>query len=50
LFHSLEPGAHVLLPDDACYNTLKLAREGFGAWGLRASSVDMTKPGRSKMP
>jgi len=46
VFHSLEPGAHVLLPDDAYYNTLKLAREGFGAWGLRASSVDMTNPGQ----
>jgi cystathionine gamma-synthase len=46
VLQSLESGAHVLLPDDVYYNTLKLARDGFGAWGLRVSSVDMTSLAR----
>jgi len=42
VLQSLEPNAHVLLPDDVYYNTIKLARDGFGGWGLRVSCVDMT--------
>jgi cystathionine gamma-synthase len=33
---------HVILPDDAYYGTLKLARDVFGPWRLRLASVDMT--------
>jgi cystathionine gamma-synthase len=42
VFQSLGPDAHVILPDDAYYGTLKLARDIFGPWRLRFASVDMT--------
>jgi cystathionine gamma-synthase len=42
LLQALEPEAHVLLPDDAYYGTIKLARDLFGAWRLRTTPVDMT--------
>ena len=42
VLQSLGPDAHVLLPDDAYYGTLKLARDVFGPWHLRLSPVDMT--------
>jgi cystathionine gamma-synthase len=42
VFQSLEPDAHVLLPSDAYYGTIKLARDLFGAWKLRTSAVDMS--------
>lgn len=42
LFQALEAGAHILLPDDAYYGTLKLARDVFGPWKLKFSAVDMT--------
>lgn len=42
VLQSLGPDAHVILPDDAYYGTLKLARDIFGPWRLRLSSVDMT--------
>src|SRR3954470_21990974 len=35
--------AHVLLPDDAYFGSIKLARELFGPWGMDVSTVDMTK-------
>ena len=38
----LEPDAHVILPDDAYYGTIKLVREVFGPWKLKFSPVDMT--------
>ena len=38
----LEPGAHVILPDDAYYGTIKLVRDIFGPWQLKFSGVDMT--------
>ena len=37
------PG-HVILPDDAYFGTIKLARDVFGPWGLELSLVDMTDP------
>ena len=46
VFQCLEPDAHVILPADAYYGTLKLARDVFGGWRLRFSSVDMTDPGK----
>src|SRR5688500_5558166 len=42
VLQALEPEAHVVLPEDAYYGTLKLARDIFGAWRLRLSAVDMT--------
>jgi cystathionine gamma-synthase len=42
VFQSLEPDAHVLLPEDAYYGTIKLVRDIFGPWRLRFSAVDMT--------
>ena len=37
------PG-HVIVPDDAYFGTIKLARDVFGPWGLELSLVDMTDP------
>jgi cystathionine gamma-synthase len=42
LLQSLGPGSHVVIPDDAYFGTIKLAREVFGPWGLELSIVDMT--------
>ena len=41
VFQSLAPGDHVLLPADAYYSTLRLARELFGPWGLESDACDM---------
>lgn len=45
IIQSLEPDAHVLLPEDAYYGTLKLVRDIFGPWRLRFTAVDMTNIG-----
>lgn len=42
VFQALEPDAHVILPEDAYYGTIKLARDVFGGWRLRYSAVDMS--------
>lgn len=42
LLQALGPGAHVIVPDDAYFGTIKLARDIFGPWGLELSIVDMT--------
>jgi cystathionine gamma-synthase len=42
VFQALEPGAHVIAPDDTYYGTRGLLRDHFGRWGLDASFVDMT--------
>jgi cystathionine gamma-synthase len=44
VFQSLEPEAHVLLPEDAYYGSIKLARDIFGPWRLRYTLVDMSDP------
>ena len=44
LIQAIGPGTHVVLPDDAYFGTLKLARDVFGPWGLELSVVDMTDP------
>ncbi len=44
VLQSLEPDSHVVLPDDAYYGTIKLARDVFGPWRLRHSAVDMSDP------
>lgn len=43
LIQAVAAGGHVILPDDAYYGTIKLAREVFGPWGLELSTVDMTR-------
>ncbi len=45
LIQTLTAGAHVILPDDAYFGTIKLARDVFGPWGLEMSLVDMTDLG-----
>jgi cystathionine gamma-synthase len=42
LLQAMGPGAHVIVPDDAYFGTIKLARDIFGPWGLELSIVDMT--------
>ena len=42
VFQALTPGDHVLLPEDAYYSTLRLAREVFGPWGLECDACDMS--------
>jgi cystathionine gamma-synthase len=42
VFETLAPGDHVLLPEDAYYSTLRLAREIFGPWGLECDACDMS--------
>lgn len=42
VLQSLEPDTHVVLPEDAYYGTIKLARDVFGQWRLRYTAVDMT--------
>jgi len=42
LLQVLGSGSHVILPDDAYFGTIKLARDVFGPWGLDVSLVDMT--------
>ena len=41
VFQALDPGAHVIAPDDTYYGTRGLLRDHFGRWGLDASFVDM---------
>ena len=43
LLQIVGPG-HVIIPDDAYFGTIKLARDVFGPWGLELSLVDMTDP------
>ena len=42
VLQSLEADAHIVLPDDAYYGTIKLARDVFGPWRLRYTAVDMS--------
>src|ERR1041385_2582566 len=46
LLQALGPGSHVILPDDAYFGTIKLARDVLGPWGLELSLVDMTDLGQ----
>ena len=40
VFQALEPGNHILLPDDVYHGVRKLANEFFAGWGLQISQVD----------
>jgi cystathionine gamma-synthase len=42
LLQAIGPGSHIIIPDDAYFGTLKLARDIFGPWGMEVSAVDMT--------
>jgi cystathionine gamma-synthase len=42
IFQALGPSDHVLLPEDAYYGTLRLAREVFAPWGLESDACDMS--------
>ena len=42
VLQALEPGAHIIVPEDAYYGTIKIARDVFGSWGLRYTAVDMS--------
>ena len=42
VLQALEPDAHVILPADAYYGTVKLAKEVFGGWRLKYTAVDMS--------
>jgi cystathionine gamma-synthase len=48
IFQALEPGAHVIAPEDAYYGTPVLLRDHFARWGLETTFVDMTDPGAVK--
>ena len=48
VFQTLEPGAHVIAPDDAYYGTPAMLREQFARWGVQTTLVDMTDPGAVK--
>ena len=41
VFQALNPGDHVIAPDDAYYGTPVLLRDYFARWGLQATFVDM---------
>lgn len=45
VFQSLQPGDHVIVPDDAYHGVSRLVREIMAPWGLQASVVDMTDLG-----
>jgi cystathionine gamma-synthase len=44
LLQTLEPGSHVVLPDDAYYGYGVAAREFLPRWGIRTDIVDMSRP------
>ncbi len=44
VFQALDPGDHVIAPDDAYYGTPVLLRDHLARWGLTTSFVDMSDP------
>jgi cystathionine gamma-synthase len=44
VFQSLQPGDHVIVPDDAYYGTPQLLLDVFGRWGLTFTKADTTDP------
>ncbi|TVQ72406.1 MAG: PLP-dependent transferase [Balneolaceae bacterium] len=42
--HILDPGDHVLLPDDLYHGVRNLIRDQYARWGLAFDFVDMTRP------
>jgi cystathionine gamma-synthase len=43
MLQAIGPGSHVILPDDAYFGSIRLAREVIAPWGLDVSTVDMTR-------
>ena len=41
VFQALEPDAHVILPRDAYYGSIKIVRDVFGPWKLKYDAIDM---------
>jgi cystathionine gamma-synthase len=48
IFQTLDPGSHVVAPDDAYYGTPVMLRDQFARWGVTTTFVDMTDPGAVK--
>ncbi|HEV7350055.1 trans-sulfuration enzyme family protein [Telluribacter sp.] len=44
LFQGLQPGDHVIVPDDAYYGTPLLLQDIFSGWGITFTKVDTTQP------
>jgi cystathionine gamma-synthase len=42
ILQALDPGAHVILPDDLYHGVRYVSRDIFGRWGLQVSYVDLT--------
>ncbi|HEY4217018.1 MAG TPA: aminotransferase class V-fold PLP-dependent enzyme [Gemmatimonadaceae bacterium] len=42
LIQAIGPGSHVIVPDDAYFGTIKLARDIIGPWGVEVSIIDMS--------
>src|SRR5690349_24975299 len=40
----LEPGDHIIAPDDVYWGLRKVIGDVFGRWGLESSYADMTRP------
>ena len=45
LVQGLEPGDHLIVPDDVYWGLRKVIGDVFGKWGLETSYVDMTEAG-----
>ena len=45
LVQGLEPGDHIVVPDDVYFGLRKVIGEVFGKWGIETTYVDMTQPG-----
>jgi cystathionine gamma-synthase len=45
IFQALDPGDHIIAPDDAYYGTPVLLRDHLARWGLQTTFVDMSEPG-----
>ncbi|KAF4530842.1 hypothetical protein B566_EDAN018874 [Ephemera danica] len=41
ILQALEPGDHILIPEDAYYTLILLSEEVFKQWGLQYSAIDM---------
>src|SRR5690242_13937892 len=44
IVQGLEPGDHILAPDDVYWGLRKVIGEVFGKWNLETSYVDMSQP------
>lgn len=42
VFHALEPGSHIIIPEDVYAGNRKLVKQLMQPWGLQADFIDMT--------